>query len=1014
MAAVVALVAMLAGGGATAQAAALDLIGLQRLEQDLREQGKELERATDRLLSENSAASTTLQADEAGLGAEDISVPELRDARFELDSLRSRITTISNRLRQRENGLRRLEEDIQAQQDTVRARAENSLSRVLAEVRLRQLETVREVQQSLVELLDRMRAALVERRALTAERVAMLQARADLTTIEASLDGEDDPRVALIRDVIGTLVRESVRSSNEASQLAGAGGDLARRRLLELQADEALLRAGVRQADIELLGIERRLALVDSLVNDRAVPTRLLVQAERRVTDFAARLDERKDVIESEEQTLVAQKQSLAGRVSGNPQVIDTALRRIGDLQTVLELQAKTVLGLRERVSALDQALKQTLARAQASGLFDRVRLPDDATALHRLGGSLAALPARIGQRWQGIYETLSDRLGATDTRTRALFGALAALALLLVALLRSHLKRFLRRTGSDSLTTIPASALRSTLPWLLPAVLIGAGAVFLGLEREVRNELLVILLTFPAAVFVLRMTWLTFVEGAPEHRVRARRRFYGRLRLAVWAVALVVIAVVLTRYVALSPLAVSLIDRLAFLTFVLIAFPLLQSRSLVMSLYGEQLARSSASTNVLSWASLLVPLTLAACGIIGLSGYVNLAWAVATHIGWLSVVGSALLVVIAILRGTFHAHESRYRMANPLDSEFWLANFYRPLYRLTIVGLYVLAGYVLLELYGWDRNTPWVSAVLNVIGMRLFSLGNADFTLASLVTAVVLIWLAFWVGGWSRQVTYNVAFSRIRDAGIRASLSVFTQYVVVVLGLLIALQVIGLDLTALAVFAGALGVGIGFGLQNITNNFLSGVLLLAERPLRVSDIVTVGDHMGEVTRIGIRSLTVKTYDQQEVIIPNSEVISESFINWTRSDDISRELLMIGISYDNEPDDAIAIISEIVNGYEPVLQTPKPLVTLFEFADSAVIIRLHYFVNMRGSVGKLAVRSEVLRRIWQRFAEQGITIPYPQQDVHLNIARNESLGRLLQAPAGGTAGPQQDSPMAAG
>ena len=182
-----------------------------------------------------------------------------------------------------------------------------------------------------------------------------------------------------------------------------------------------------------------------------------------------------------------------------------------------------------------------------------------------------------------------------------------------------------------------------------------------------------------------------------------------------------------------------------------------------------------------------------------------------------------------------------------------------------------------------------------------MLRLGASALSVQDTFLAVLLVGFAFWIGGWSQQVSYNLALTRVRDLGIRQSLSTFVQYIVIVLGLLLTLKVIGLDLTALTVFAASIGVGIGFGLQNVVNNFISGILLLAERPLRVTDIVTIGGETGEVTRIGIRSLIVRTFDRKDLIIPNSAVIGNTFTNWTRNDETLREVLLFRISYRDDP-----------------------------------------------------------------------------------------------------------------
>ena len=137
------------------------------------------------------------------------------------------------------------------------------------------------------------------------------------------------------------------------------------------------------------------------------------------------------------------------------------------------------------------------------------------------------------------------------------------------------------------------------------------------------------------------------------------------------------------------------------------------------------------------------------------------------------------------------------------------------------------------------------------------------------------------------------------------------------------------------------------------------------------------------MTRIGIRSLTVKTFDNQEVIIPNSAVITKPFTNWTRGDDVMRTILMVGISYDDDPHQAVSLIKALLIDHPAVLEEPSPKVLLWEYGDSALMIRVQFHSRIRGDVGKADLRSQLLFAIWDAFKEAGITIPYPQQDVHL-------------------------------
>ena len=263
-----------------------------------------------------------------------------------------------------------------------------------------------------------------------------------------------------------------------------------------------------------------------------------------------------------------------------------------------------------------------------------------------------------------------------------------------------------------------------------------------------------------------------------------------------------------------------------------------------------------------------------------------------------------------------------------------------------------------------------------------LFTVGSADITLWRIVLTTIILLVVIWLGQWSRAVTYRWLFSRIGDLGVRHSLSVFTQYTVVLIGLLALLRIIGINLTTLAVFAGAMGVGLGLGLKDLANNFISGLFLLIERPLRSGDIVKIGAHEGEVSSIGMRSLTLRTFDNQMVIIPNSAVTNDAFTNWTHQDRILRTMLVIGISYDSDPHTAKAIIERAVREHEAVLEEPASSVLLWEFADSSINFRVYYFVDI-GQHSGLKTRDQILFTIWDRFKDAGIHIPYPQRDLYI-------------------------------
>ncbi len=396
----------------------------------------------------------------------------------------------------------------------------------------------------------------------------------------------------------------------------------------------------------------------------------------------------------------------------------------------------------------------------------------------------------------------------------------------------------------------------------------------------------------------------------------------------------------------------------------------------------GRREAAPRLGPRLLAELARLVGVALITAGLLGLVGYANLAWTISSRLAWLSLVATLLYFVIGSLGDLRNRLVRRFAGE---EGEFWRRQFLVPGHGLAVLLAWLAAGWALVHLWGLDAETPAVRALLDWAARPLFTSGKLTLTPWHLVLAVLLAALALTSGTWVRQVSYRLTFSRVRDRGLRLALSSLTQYLAVLFGVVLALRIAGFDLTTLLVFVASLGVGIGFGLQNTVNNFISGVLILVERPLRVGDLVTVGDHEGEVTHIGFRSLTLRSFDKQEVIIPNGTLINEDFINWTRSDDVLRTVLTVGIGYQEDPDRAMALIRDILAGYDAVLRTPQPLVSLWEFADSAVVLRIEYCIHVLGTVRRTEVRSEVNRRIWYGFQAAGISIPFPQRDLHVRM-----------------------------
>ncbi len=293
------------------------------------------------------------------------------------------------------------------------------------------------------------------------------------------------------------------------------------------------------------------------------------------------------------------------------------------------------------------------------------------------------------------------------------------------------------------------------------------------------------------------------------------------------------------------------------------------------------------------------------------------------------------------------------------------------------------------------------LSLIKEVLGIRLFSAGDSPVTIWTLVSLVILTLLLFVLTGHLKQwiVTRLLSQSKV-DLGVRIAIGAIVRYIVITIGLIIIFQSVGIDLSTLTIVAGALGVGIGFGLQNITNNLVSGFILLIERPIKVGDRIEVGSVTGDVVNISLRSTTVVTNNNIAIIVPNSEFVSNSVTNWSYTDRNVRFNFPVGVSYRSDPELVRRLLIEVAGQHPGVLKDPKADALLQEFGDSSLNFILRVWTRQYATTPS-ALRSELNFMIWNIFKEHGIEIPFPQRDVHI---RSGSLGgQASPDPPGATA-----------
>ena len=254
--------------------------------------------------------------------------------------------------------------------------------------------------------------------------------------------------------------------------------------------------------------------------------------------------------------------------------------------------------------------------------------------------------------------------------------------------------------------------------------------------------------------------------------------------------------------------------------------------------------------------------------------------------------------------------------------------------------------------------------------------------TLADLLLSLIIVIITVVASKHFPALLEIVLLKRFSfTSGGRYAATTLSRYVIAVVGTLVALNTIGASWSQVQWLAAALSVGIGFGLQEIVANFISGIIILFERPIRVGDVVTVGEVDGTVTRIQIRATTIRTWDRQELLVPNKEFITGRLLNWSLSDQTSRIKVPVGVAYGSDVAKAMKLMREAANQHPLVLEDPAPGIIFDAFADNSLNLELRCFVGSQDE--RMPVRTKLHEMINEKFNEHGIVIAFPQLDVHI-------------------------------
>ncbi|MGD8372603.1 MAG: mechanosensitive ion channel [Syntrophobacterales bacterium] len=291
----------------------------------------------------------------------------------------------------------------------------------------------------------------------------------------------------------------------------------------------------------------------------------------------------------------------------------------------------------------------------------------------------------------------------------------------------------------------------------------------------------------------------------------------------------------------------------------------------------------------------------------------------------------------------------------------------------------FVSLGYLL---EAWQLYTTPIEALRSLLSVSI-TIGSWRISVGLVLAAAAVLYGSLLLS-WIVQALLMEGFftKRELEAGVRISMARLVHYGLVLVGFLLALVALGFNLRNFTIIAGALGVGIGFGLQGIVNNFVSGLILLFERPVKVGDYIQLGEQWAQIQKIGLRATVIQTFDRSEIVVPNSDLIANQVTNWTLTDRFARIIVPVGVAYGSDVPLVFETLMECAMANSKVMRLPEPQILFMGFGDSSLNFELRVWISNVDD--RLTVRSDLHRDIDARFRQAGIVIAFPQRDLHIH------------------------------
>lgn len=412
----------------------------------------------------------------------------------------------------------------------------------------------------------------------------------------------------------------------------------------------------------------------------------------------------------------------------------------------------------------------------------------------------------------------------------------------------------------------------------------------------------------------------------------------------------------------------------------------------LALVYYFYQLPSTRGKTDLKSWLSRLMGLLPAAILILGISGFDQVAVILFSTV--LSAVTSCLIVWMFYL--FFLGVIDLVLTAQPFsllseNREIIMKSLQPIVAWMHIILLVAVQGVV----WGFFSN---LSGALHGISNLGFTFSNLQISPRFMFTVIFVIYSAFLTSRAIQTILLNKVLPRYgAERGVQLSITRLVHYAILISGFLVMLRVLGFQLSQLALLGGALGVGIGFGLQAIVSNFVCGLILLFERPIKVGDTIQIGNEIGEVKNLGLRATIIQTFDSADIVVPNSDLVTGQVTNWTLAERKVRIRIPVGVAYGSDVARVLEILVACANANPVVLSTPKPLAFFLAFGASSLDFELRVWISEY--LDKTQVLSDLNQDIEKEFSLRKIEIPFPQTDLHLRSVDEAAAVRMWGALA---------------